>query len=211
MKFVLLGMILVFASCAGNTPSAGTRTRSVVPTSAESAGKPPVMAAENLTPDDAGPSIPGETGPDRPILPPVGGDEAVIECETEIAVTEEVYRTTLSEIDELLQELTGAIRTGDYRLWLTYLSEEYKHKYDNPVVLADLSESPTLKDNNLMLRSLGDYFRYVVMPSRKGSVRIDRIVFTHPDRLKVVMLIEGLPVILYTMRKENGIWKVTVE
>lgn len=235
MKYVLLGMILVLVSCTESRSVIEPRIRSAASTAAESTGEPPVRTAENSRQDtvmsstrqedavvhiDADQNLPDSvlqppalTGPDQPVRysPGLVDQKVLVDNETEITVTEEVYRATLSEIEVLLQGLSSAIRAGNYRLWMTYLSEEYKHKYDNPSVLADLSESPTLKDKNLRLRSLGDYFRYVVMPSRKGSVRIDRIVFTQPDRLKVVMFMEELPVILYTMRKENDIWKVTVE
>ncbi|OQY40215.1 MAG: hypothetical protein B6229_02215, partial [Spirochaetaceae bacterium 4572_7] len=90
----------------------------------------------------------------------------------EFVVTKEEYDNTFDQVDELINSLNKIISSGNFMEWKSYLSESYLEKYDNNKFLDDLSKNSILKEYNIKLSSLRDYFKYVVIPSR-SSVVID--------------------------------------
>jgi hypothetical protein len=138
------------------------------------------------------------------VIPP---EEPVEEPSEEFEVTEEVYEQTFQEVESLIQELNEIISSRSYSKWLTYLTEQYRQRYSDPAVLAELSNQPTLKEYDIRLRSLEDYFRYVVVPSR-SEVRLDEIIFTDEEHVRAIMEVDDRQVILYRLRLVDGKWKI---
>lgn len=124
-------------------------------------------------------------------------------------MSDEVYQETKRNLGELVQELNKIISAKDYETWLSYLTREYIDYYSQPSVLQEQSESPLLKKYNVVLRSLRDYFHYVVVGSRQ-NVRLDEIKAMEEGRVRAYMYINEDPVIIYELQKVNDEWKIGV-
>ncbi len=129
--------------------------------------------------------------------------------EKEFVLDKDTYIKTKEDLSKLVETLNGIIERRDYNTWLSYLSKEYYDYYSSPEVLKEQSESPLLKKYGIVLRSLKDYFNYVVVGSRK-NVRLDEIKALDKNHIKAYMYVDGTPVIIYELVKINGEWKITL-
>ena len=127
----------------------------------------------------------------------------------EFVVTEEVYSKTFSEIEMFIRSLNEIIRSEDYATWLTYLSEYYIQRTSDPEYLQEQSEQPLLKKSNVHLRSLQDYFTYVVVPSRTQA-QLDELEFIDESQVRAFAMIRNTKALLYLLVRENGNWKIGV-
>jgi hypothetical protein len=120
----------------------------------------------------------------------------------------EEYETTKKDLSELVQELNTIISQQNYERWLNYLTKEYIEYYSDPKILQEYSSSPTLSKYNIKLRSLKDYFNYVVVASRR-DVRIDDISAISENKVKAYMIVNEEPIVVYTLEKIDKRWKIT--
>ena len=125
----------------------------------------------------------------------------------EFVVTEEVYSKTFDEIEVFIHNLNEIIRNEDYDTWLTYLSEDYIENTDDPEYLKQQSEQPLLKKSNVHLRSLRDYFIYVVVPSRTQA-QLDEIEFIDESQVRAFAMIRNTKALLFLLVRENSDWKI---
>jgi hypothetical protein len=121
---------------------------------------------------------------------------------------EEEYEETKKDLSELVSELNEIIAARNYSRWLEYLTDEYKEYYSDPEVLRGFNDAPVLKKYDIKLRSLKDYFNYVVVASRR-NVQVDEIQAIGPDKVKAYMYVDGEPVVVYTLEKIGDEWKIT--
>ncbi len=137
--------------------------------------------------------------------------EAVVQKEpaesSGFKVSEDVYSKTFSDITLLIETLNTIIRSSNFDEWKKYLTKEYIDFYSNQDNLKIYNETPILKKHNIVLRSLKDYFNYVVGPSR-SDVQLDDISFIDDNNIKAYMRIDGEPVVLYTLINIQGNWKI---
>ncbi len=138
--------------------------------------------------------------PSNPEAPP---------ADAEFVVSEDLYRKTFGEIEQLINTLNQSIRDKDYEQWVNYLSPEYADRAGNPKFLADASQSAVLKKNGITLRSLKDYFLYVVVPSR-SQAKLDDISFVDERHVKAITVMNEKPVILYWLVKSDARWKMGI-
>lgn len=122
-------------------------------------------------------------------------------------VTEKEYEETFSNIETLIQELNQIIKSKNYDKWLTYLAKDYREYLSDPKTLKEISQEPVLKKYDIALRSLKDYFNYVVVPSRSNA-RLDDLVFVDKNHVKAIMIISNKRIILYELKKIDGKWKI---
>ncbi|MBI9102249.1 MAG: hypothetical protein JEY99_07540 [Spirochaetales bacterium] len=155
--------------------------------------------------------VPEPTPEKEPVTEPEPEvDPAPIEeASDEFVVTPEVFEETFVNIEALIGELNGIIRAKNYFIWTTYLTREYKEYYSDPQKLLEMSQQPILKKYGIRLRSLQDYFEYVVVPSR-SQAKLDDLIFTDNEHIEAIMLINGKRSILYSLEKIDGIWKIGV-
>ncbi len=152
---------------------------------------------------------PASEAPSSP-PPPEGPPEGPVSgAQGEFAVSEEVYSRTFEEIGELIDQLNGIIRSADYERWLSHLSEEYIRTTSDPAYLREQSEKPLLRQADIRLRDLHDYFVYVVVPSRTQAT-LDEIEFVDENHVKAIALRRGQRVILYLLERDGGEWKIGV-
>lgn len=127
----------------------------------------------------------------------------------EFVVTDEIYSQTLDEIKEFIQVLNQVIKSKDFEAWSTYLTTNYIQRTSDPQYLAEQSEKPILKKKNIVLKSLSDYFIYVVVPSRSGA-HIDDIEFIDRYHVKAISIIRNTRGLLYLLVRKEEQWKIGV-
>ena len=87
------------------------------------------------------------------------------------------------------------------------MTDAYEDKYSDREELREISNMPILQRNDITLRSLRDYFRWVVVPSR-ANARLDDLRFITENEVEAIMSINGQQVILYHLKKVDGSWKI---
>jgi len=157
---------------------------------AMSCASPPPKPASAPPPP---PSSPAPTAPAAPFV-----------------ASEELYRATFREVQDVIAAISATISAGDYDGWLTYLTVEYVQSRSSASFLADASNAGVLKKNGIVLKTLRDYFDHVVVASRLQAT-LDDIQFVDETHVKAIALVQGTPVILYYLVRENGEWKVGIK
>lgn len=123
-------------------------------------------------------------------------------------VTQEQRTATFTDAKALVETLNALIRAKDFESWKTYLTPDYIAYYSDPAVLAKLSESPVLKREGIVLRSLEDYFLQVVYQSRQNA-RLDDIDFVGKDSIVAITVSpQGDRLVLYHLQRVNDSWKI---
>jgi len=137
--------------------------------------------------------------------------EAAVQKETGessgFKVSEDVYSRTFSDITVLINTLNDIIRSSNFDEWKKYLTKEYIDFYSSQDNLKIYNETPILKKHKIVLRTLKDYFNYVVVPSR-SDVQLDDISFIDDNNIKAYMRIDGELVVLYTLINIQNNWKI---
>ena len=146
----------------------------------------------------------GQPAPEQP-----SAEEPAPSPQDPFPVSKEVYTRTFEEIEQFIHELSEIIRNADYSSWLTYLSDEYIRTTSDPAYLKDQSEKPLLKQSDIELTDLRDYFLHVVVPSRTQAT-LDEIEFIDENHVKAIALLRGTRVILYLFERAAGQWKIGV-
>ena len=127
----------------------------------------------------------------------------------EFIVTKELYTKTFEEIEETIKRLNKIIKDKDYESWESYLTQDYINKRSDPSFLDKMSSRSILKQNGIKLKTLKDYFNYVVVPSR-ASARLDKIEMIDKKHVKAITIVNNTPIILYWLVKESDQWKIGV-
>jgi hypothetical protein len=156
------------------------------------------------------------TGPATKPVQPVPPDKQTTQVKppdnpdgSGFVATEELYRRTFAEVQEVIASLTRIIAAGDYSAWRGYLTDEYVRTTSSPAFLDAASNSGVLKKNKIVLRDLRDYFENVVVRSRVQAT-LDDITFVDAKHVKAITEIQGSSVILYYLEREDSRWKVAV-
>jgi len=147
-----------------------------------------------------------------PSGPQVTEDDQTESQEGTFVVSKERYEQTFDDIEGLIQTLNAVIARRNFNQWKTYLSENYINELSSQETLTALNERPVLKTSGIELKSLEDYFRFVVVPSRQ-NVKLDEIEFLDNNHLTAYMYNRGDPeqrIILYQLSNSDGQWKITL-
>lgn len=129
------------------------------------------------------------------------------ESDRDFEVSEEVYEQTFEEVEQTIARLNTIIQQRDFQAWKSYLTDEYEQEYSDPETLAEWSESTLLQRNEITLRSMEDYFNYVVVPSRSNA-RLDDLEFVDENTVEAYMNVRGRRALLYLLENEDGVWKI---
>jgi hypothetical protein len=117
-----------------------------------------------------------------------------------------VSKTTLiADLQGFVLNLNAIIQAKDYDAWLQYLTPAYINYWSDPETLTRVSESLVLRRQNLVLRSLRDYFDHVVYPSRQVD-RIDDIEFLENSIRVITINTKGERLVLYNLEKIGDTW-----
>jgi hypothetical protein len=140
---------------------------------------------------------------------PAKPEPAAQPAQEEFVVTEELYKKTFDEVEEVIAALTKIIAAREYDQWVGYLTADYVATIGSPEYLAAVSKSAVLKKNGIVLKSLKDYFDSVVVSSR-SQAKLDEISFVDKTHVKAISVINDTPVILYWLVWEGDGWKVGI-
>ena len=145
-------------------------------------------------------------------LAPVKKEAPAAEAKTEViaefegvTITKETYVQTKTEIEKVVDKLNLITAAKDYSQWITFLSDDYKRQYSQPLTLKKVSEALPVK--GIKLNSLRDYFIYVFVPSRQ-NVKVDDIRFVSPTHVDVIMKQGNRSLLIYGIENTSGNWKL---
>ena len=151
---------------------------------------------------------------DEPVKTPVTTEAAVTPpadvAKTAFVASEELYKKTFSEVQDVIAALTRIIADADYGLWITYLTADYIEQTGSAANLSQVSNAGVLKKDGIVLKSLQDYFQYVVVRSHLQAT-LDDIQFVDATHVKAITRIQGASIILYYLVREDGRWKVGIQ
>lgn len=122
-----------------------------------------------------------------------------------ITVSTEVFNQTFSEVERLIFQLNDLIRKKDFNGWKSHLGTEYIATMSDPATLRDISNSPVLKRQGIVLKTLSDYFYSVVVPSR-ANIRLDDLVFLTETEVQAIMVVGNKRVTVYRLIKIGDQW-----
>lgn len=123
-------------------------------------------------------------------------------------VSKEEFSEDKNTILQIIHELSEIMERKDTNAWLAYIDEESKKYYSAPANIRKAQKK--LPDKTLQLHGIGDYFKYVFIPSRKRS-QVDEIRYISKTNIKAVEVKEDNSVIIYYyFVKENGEWLVHI-
>jgi hypothetical protein len=154
---------------------------------------------------------PAEETPFTPVSAPA--EPAVVEEESfnSQQVSQELFDTTLVEVQRFITRVNNIIRAEKYDDWVKSLSREYIETYSSPDYLKKASEDPLFKSKKMVLTNFLDFFRYNVVPSRADidTVEVDDIEFITPVRVKAFTVnAKGQRLRLYELEKDGNDWKI---
>ncbi|OHD12521.1 MAG: hypothetical protein A2Z96_05305 [Spirochaetes bacterium GWB1_48_6] len=124
-------------------------------------------------------------------------------------VSQEVYDRTFQEIEKLITTLNTLIADRRFDQWKDYLDTSAILSMSDAKTLAELSDRPILKKFNIKLKTISDYFTYVVVPSRSNA-KLDEILFMDNNHVTAFTVIKGEKSILYQLKRDGSQWKITI-
>jgi len=194
-SFLILGAAaLLMASCA-------TMRREEVGEAVTARGGQATESTEPLHPEPAAPTV--SAAPEPEAEPPADAQAST----TTFVATEDLYKKTFDEVQKAVAELTRIIAAGDYDQWVASLTADYVRITGSAESLQEASSAQVLKKNGIVLRTLRDYFEYVVMPSR-DQVSLEEITFVDATHVKAITQMQSRRIILYYLVREDDRWKV---
>jgi membrane-associated HD superfamily phosphohydrolase len=184
-------VFLVSCSC---TTAPETEAEATVPPSQKA--ETPKVEPQTETEEKPKPEEPAEQGKEESKSEPA-----------KFEVSEELYKQTFDDIKSIIEELNRIIRSREYKTWLTYLTEEYVENTSRPEYLRRWQKDPRLIEKNIVLRTLKDYFDYVVVPTR-SQAKLDEIEFRDDTHVYAYTVFEGKTYLLYYLVKTEEGWKI---
>jgi hypothetical protein len=125
-----------------------------------------------------------------------------------LSISQEVFDTTKTDIQQLIADLNRIIRAKNYNTWVSHLGKTYLDKISSEEFLASVSAQPYMKNTKIPLTSPKDYFDKVVVPSRTND-RVDDIAFVSQNRVKVYTVNDkGERLRLYDLENLGDGWKI---
>ena len=134
-------------------------------------------------------------------------------------VSEELYISTMEQVQALIEQLNGIIRARNYPAWVEHLSQDYYRMINSAAFLNERTEELYRRDQMVatstgrvaqrrVLRSSRDYFDHVVVPARSND-RVDDISFITESQVRAFTVDgRGNVLILYDLEIIDGNWRI---
>ena len=119
------------------------------------------------------------------------------------------YEQMFDEFQIFINYMNSVISRRQYTLWEQHLTTSYKENFGSEEYLKKISEYPILKDKSIRLKSLEDYFNWVVVPSRSHAV-LEDIVQVGQTQVIAYSTFDGKRAKLYELENMGDEWKITV-
>ena len=124
-------------------------------------------------------------------------------------VTKDEFAEDKAEILRIIKELQKVMEKEDVEAWLKYVDKDSKNFYSNPVNIRKVNKK--LPNKAIVLNGIGDYFKYVFIPSRKNR-EITEIRYISKTNTKAVQVHDdGSITRYYQFIKVNGKWYVQLD
>ena len=124
-------------------------------------------------------------------------------------VTKDEFTEDKAEILRIIKELQKVMEKEDVEDWLSYVDKDSKTFYSNPSNIRKVQKK--LPNKTVILNGIGDYFKYVFIPSRKNR-EITEIRYISKTNTKAVQVKDdGSITIYYQFIKINGRWYVQLD
>lgn len=194
---LLAAVLPLFAAmtCGGQDGAAAspspTAAASPAPTASPSASPAAATPSPKPTPAAPSPSQPADAG----------------SSPQPIQVSQEVFTQTFSQVELLIKSLNDIIRRKDFPAWTRFLAPGYAERVTQADFLQQLNQSAILQKNNVTVKTLEDYFAYVVVPSR-ANLRLDDLVFLKETEVEAIMVVGNRRVTLYRLIKIGEQWMI---
>ncbi|MDA8427182.1 MAG: hypothetical protein M0Z80_13725 [Treponema sp.] len=126
------------------------------------------------------------------------------------AVPEETKKATFTDVRSFVDSLNQIIRQKNFDAWRANLTDAYIKYYSDPTILYQFSQYPVIKNKGIELKTLKDFFLYVVYPARQND-RVDDIEFIRENLVKAITISPtGDRNILYILEKQGDTWKIGI-
>lgn len=127
---------------------------------------------------------------------------------SEETVTKEEFADDKAEILRIISELQEIMDEEDTEAWLTYIAPESIKYYSTPANIRKAQKK--LPSKAIILNGIGDYFKYVFIPSRKRS-KVEEIRYISKTNIKAVdVKDDGSIIVYYQFVKINNKWLVHI-
>jgi hypothetical protein len=114
-----------------------------------------------------------------------------------------------AEILIIIKELQKVMEKEDVEDWLKCVDKDSKNFYSNPANIRKVQKK--LPNKAIVLNGIGDYFKYVFIPSRKNR-EITEIRYISKTNTKAVQVNEDKSITrYYQFIKVNGKWYVQLD
>ncbi len=124
-------------------------------------------------------------------------------------VTKDEFAEDKAEILRIIKELQKVMEKEDVEAWLTYVDKDSKNFYSNPSNMRKVQKK--LPNKAIVLNGIGDYFKYVFIPSRKNR-EITEIRYISKTNTKAVQVNDDNSITrYYQFIKINGKWYVQLD
>ena len=124
-------------------------------------------------------------------------------------VTKDEFAEDKAEILRIIKELQKVMEKEDVEDWLSYVDTASKNFYSNPANIRKVQKK--LQNKAIVLTGIGDYFKYVFIPSRKNR-EITEIRYISKTNTKAVQVNEDHSITrYYQFIKVNGKWYVQLD
>ena len=124
-------------------------------------------------------------------------------------VTKDEFAEDKAEILRIIKELQKVMEKEDVEDWLKYVDKDSKNFYSNPANIRKVQKK--LPNKAIVLNGIGDYFKYVFIPSRKNR-EITEIRYISKTNTKAVQVNDdGSITRYYQFIKVNGKWYVQLD
>ena len=109
-------------------------------------------------------------------------------------VTKDEFAEDKAEILRIIKELQKVMEKEDVEDWLSYVDTASKNFYSNPANIRKVQKK--LPNKAIVLNGIGDYFKYVFIPSRKNR-EITEIRYISKTNTKAVQVNEDHSITRY--------------
>ena len=124
-------------------------------------------------------------------------------------VTKDEFTEDKAEILRIIKELQKVMEKEDVEAWLKYVDKDSKNFYSNPANIRKVQKK--LPNKAIVLNGIGDYFKYVFIPSRKNR-EITEIRYISKTNTKAVQVNDDHSITrYYQFIKVNGKWYVQLD
>lgn len=123
-------------------------------------------------------------------------------------VTKAEFTDDKAEILRIIDELRDVMENEDVNSWLSYIAPDSIKYYSSPVNIRKAQKK--LPNKTIVLNGIGDYFKYVFIPSRKRS-EVKEIRYISKTNIKAVdVKNDGTLIVYYQFVKVNNKWLVHI-